>query len=70
MDENTENMSWSQPLVSGQGPGPRRAHTATLVGNKIYVFGGGDGKKALNDVFALDTGLRTADASGALHPQR
>jgi len=51
-----ENWTWSQAQPSGHGPGPRRAHTATLVGHKIYVFGGGDGKKALNDVYILDTG--------------
>lgn len=49
-------MTWSQPQTTGHGPGPRRAHTATLVGSKIYVIGGGDGRKALNDVFVLDTG--------------
>jgi len=29
----------------------QRAHTATLVGTKLYVFGGGDGNKALNEVY-------------------
>lgn len=37
------------------GPGPRRAHSATLVGKDLYIFGGGDGRKALNDIFILGT---------------
>ena len=35
-------------------PCPRRAHTACLYKNGIYVFGGGDGVRALNDVWRLD----------------
>ena len=31
-----------------------RAHTACLYKSGIYVFGGGDGVKALNDVWRLD----------------
>lgn len=54
----SETMTWSEPKVGGSGPGPRRAHTATLIGsNKLYIFGGGDGNKALNQVFVLDTGI-------------
>jgi len=35
-------------------PTKRRAHTACLYKNGIYVFGGGDGVRALNDVWRLD----------------
>ena len=42
------------PLGSAQQPVRRRAHTACLYKNGIYVFGGGDGVKALNDVWRLD----------------
>lgn len=35
-------------------PSPRRAHTACLYKNGIYVFGGGDGVRALNDIWRLD----------------
>ncbi|KAH8149411.1 uncharacterized protein LAJ45_06490 [Morchella importuna] len=35
-------------------PSMRRAHTACLYRYGIYVFGGGDGVKALNDVWRLD----------------
>jgi len=35
-------------------PPPRRAHTTVLYQNKIWVFGGGNGLQALNDVWTLD----------------
>jgi hypothetical protein len=34
---------------------PLRAHTTTLVGKTLYVFGGGDGPTYSNDVYAFDT---------------
>ncbi|KAG9311086.1 galactose oxidase [Chiua virens] len=51
-------------------PAPRRAHTAVLYNGKIYVFGGGNGLTALNDLWTLDvsrldTSLRGI-ASGSL----
>lgn len=38
-------------------PLPRRAHTAVLYKHKLYIFGGGNGIKALNDVWSLDTSV-------------
>lgn len=38
-------------------PLPRRAHTAVLYRSKLYIFGGGNGVKALNDVWCLDTSV-------------
>lgn len=35
-------------------PAPRRAHTAVLYNGKIYIFGGGNGLTALNDLWTLD----------------
>ena len=34
--------------------GPRAAHSCELIGNKLYVFGGWNGKKALNDMYVLN----------------
>ena len=67
---NTRTLAWSKPLLpipttNGSSsnlaadagpitPGPRRAHTACLWKRGIYVFGGGDGVRALNDVYRLD----------------
>jgi len=53
---DTNNMHWTKPDIKGKCPGPRRAHTAVLFGpKKLFVFGGGDGNKALNETFILDT---------------
>ncbi|KAG9242672.1 hypothetical protein BJ878DRAFT_158213 [Calycina marina] len=57
---DTVNFRWTKPVVLGDGragdryPSRRRAHTACLYRNGIYVFGGGDGVRALNDVWRLD----------------
>src|SRR6185312_3158085 len=47
-------MTWSKPVTFGQVPSPRRAHTTVYYNNCIYVFAGGDGVRALNDVYSLD----------------
>ncbi|CAG7721393.1 unnamed protein product [Allacma fusca] len=35
-----DTMEWSKPSVSGTIPLPRSLHSATLIGNKMYIFGG------------------------------
>ena len=46
---------WSRPtFTTADVPPPRRAHTTVLYQNKIWVFGGGNGLQALNDVWTLD----------------
>ncbi|XP_059101620.1 host cell factor 2 isoform X5 [Peromyscus eremicus] len=35
-----ETMSWSQPETKGTVPLPRSLHTASVIGNKMYIFGG------------------------------
>jgi N-acetylneuraminic acid mutarotase len=54
-------------------PSPRRSHSVELVDNKLYTFGGGDGKQALNDLYCLD--IETAKwtkivTRGATPPKR
>jgi N-acetylneuraminic acid mutarotase len=52
---DTVNFRWSKPKILGDKfPSKRRAHTACLCKNGIYVFGGGDGVRALNDIWRLD----------------
>ena len=53
-----ETMQWTHPDVNGDIPPPCRAHTATLVDRKIFVFGGGEGPAYYNDVYILDTAMR------------
>ncbi|GAM24962.1 hypothetical protein SAMD00019534_081370 [Acytostelium subglobosum LB1] len=55
---DTETLYWSKPETHGQKgsiPTPQRAHSATLVGTRILVFGGGDGSNYFNDLYSLDT---------------
>lgn len=40
--------------VAGEAPPARRAHTAVLRGTTLWIFGGGTGSKALNDLWSLD----------------
>ncbi|KAI8628903.1 galactose oxidase [Xylariaceae sp. FL1651] len=52
---DTVNFRWHKPRIVGDHvPSARRAHTACLYKNGIYVFGGGDGIRALNDIWRLD----------------
>jgi len=48
-------MEWSRPETVGDIPPPCRAHTATLVDRKIFVFGGGQGNMYYNSLYILDT---------------
>jgi hypothetical protein len=36
-------MQWTHPEMQGDLPPPCRAHSATLVGRKIVIIGGGEG---------------------------
>jgi dynein heavy chain len=71
---DTTTDEWSQPHVGvtetrGEGevffkrnwpdvPSPRGGHSATLIGNQMYIFGGyggaGFARRDFNDVYALD----------------
>lgn len=35
-----DSMTWSKPFIDGPSPLPRSLHSATLINNKMYVFGG------------------------------
>ncbi|GBE87088.1 hypothetical protein BKA93DRAFT_762123 [Sparassis latifolia] len=56
---DTFTRRWAHPTFPADAPvpPPRRAHTAVLYKNKIWVFGGGNGMEALNDVWTLDVGV-------------
>lgn len=57
---DTTLTSWSQPVTSGVVPSQREGHTASVVGEKIVVFGGAgldkeDSSVNLSDMHILDT---------------
>lgn len=41
--------------ASGTVPAPRESHSITPIGSKLYVFGGFDGARVLNDLYVFDT---------------
>jgi len=52
---DTQLRRWSKPYIApGPRPQPRRAHTAVLHNGKVWIFGGGTGLTALNDLWTLD----------------
>lgn len=57
-DQPDRQWQWARPQVEGLGPSARGGHTATLVGAKIFVFGGhrfgGGEAEYFNDTYVLD----------------
>uniref|UniRef100_A0A0E0D980 ACB domain-containing protein n=1 Tax=Oryza meridionalis TaxID=40149 RepID=A0A0E0D980_9ORYZ len=45
---------WTPLSVNGQGPKPRYEHGATVVQDKMYIFGGNHNGRYLSDLQALD----------------
>lgn len=62
---DTNNLSsgeWSEINVSGRCPAPRFGHSATMMDDKMYVFGGvggSDGVTAFEDLWCFDVSLCT-----------
>ncbi|KAG5049572.1 hypothetical protein JHK85_010675 [Glycine max] len=52
-------QSWSEPAIKGPPPTPRDSHSCTVIGDSLFVFGGTDGSKLLNDLHILDTSSHT-----------
>ncbi|XP_042293713.1 uncharacterized protein LOC121914386 [Sceloporus undulatus] len=53
---NPEYEIWYQPIVEGEKPLPRFGHSATLLRNKLVIFGGQRMSTYLNDIHILDLG--------------
>ncbi|RAL67903.1 hypothetical protein DID88_008628 [Monilinia fructigena] len=47
-------MYWSRAPVSGSSHTSLRAHTSTLIGSNIYIFGGCDSRSCFNELYVLD----------------
>jgi hypothetical protein len=45
---------WTRIVINGPGPGGRHYHTMTLVGSKLFIFGGESAQRYFNDIWALD----------------
>ncbi|KFP47754.1 Host cell factor 2, partial [Cathartes aura] len=49
-----ETLTWSRPETKGTVPLPRSLHTANVIGNKMYVFGGWVPQSAGGEISAHD----------------
>ena len=48
-------MAWYSPMPQNDPPSScRAAHSCDKVGSNLYIFGGWNGKRALNDLYMLD----------------
>ncbi|KAJ6661289.1 hypothetical protein lerEdw1_015426 [Lerista edwardsae] len=54
---NPEYEIWYQPITEGEKPLPRFGHSATLLRNKLIIFGGQRTSRYLNDTHILDLGF-------------
>jgi N-acetylneuraminic acid mutarotase len=51
---DTTTRQWSRPALRGPSPAHRHGHTATMVENRLFVFGGMNRHGRFNDVHVLD----------------
>jgi hypothetical protein len=58
---NFFNISWSLVTCSGTAPKARYRTSAVVKGDKMYVFGGHDGGKHLNDFYEFSFIDRVGD---------
>ncbi|XP_053924963.1 rho GTPase-activating protein gacHH isoform X1 [Cuculus canorus] len=54
---NPEHEIWYQPISEGDKPLPRLGHSATLLKNKLLIFGGRRTSFYLSDMHILDLGF-------------
>ncbi|POI29561.1 hypothetical protein CIB84_006689, partial [Bambusicola thoracicus] len=55
---NPEHEIWYQPISEGEKPLPRLGHSATLLKNKLLIFGGQRSCLYLSDMHILDLGKK------------
>ncbi len=60
---NVEKMRWEEQQTRGRKPSPRGYHTANLIGNVMIVMGGSDGRECFSDMWCLNLGTHSLQAS-------
>jgi hypothetical protein len=50
----SETLAWQSPTTKGKPPSARYAHSATLVGSKLFIFGGCGENSVYNELLVLD----------------
>ncbi|CAG8461243.1 14775_t:CDS:10 [Cetraspora pellucida] len=61
---DTVTKKWKQLSVQSPSPG-RHGHAVTVIGTKMYIFGGQTGESYLNDLIAIDTDVLQDDSLNA-----
>ena len=51
---STDTAQWTSLSTLGQLPSGREGHSASILGERLYIFGGADAYGSLNDVLCLD----------------
>lgn len=54
---NTHAKNWYKPLTTGDPPSPKSGHSASLLGDRLVVFGGWDFPQCFNDVSIIDLAM-------------
>jgi N-acetylneuraminic acid mutarotase len=49
-----QDAAWSRIQTSGTAPRAREGHSANIVANEMFIFGGASMQSLLNDLYALD----------------
>ena len=54
---NIDSGAWKLLVASGETPPPRANHSSAVIRKYLYIFGGWDGSKRLNDLYRFDSGI-------------
>ena len=41
--------------MEGENPPPRANHSSAVIGSNLFIFGGWDGSKRINDLYCFET---------------
>lgn len=47
-------LEWSEPECIGEGPSPRDAHSAVIIADNLFIFGGRNESTIYNDLHILN----------------
>jgi leucine-zipper-like transcriptional regulator 1 len=53
---NVDTLKWRKVPAKGNWPQERANHSSAVCADYLYIFGGWNGSKRLNDLYMLNTG--------------